>query len=304
MFNSAIDSLTTSRSRRWRPAVSAAAFAVSACGAAAPEPEELRDSMPAVGGRDMLATGFEPKDDLSSIEFDNGVDDPSGGMERIRIDALREAARSLGSQHGFARRAWEIAQLLERRSPELSSAYDFNRVALSTSGVPGFMLPPVVARTFDEYVLDRGSRSASHSDEHFEILKAAFLSPVVPTWREYLLIHSQAPRELPRSLKPRGERETGKFREWVNEGWDAGIAQAEAEFAKRVARLRRDYEGMLEHRRLVALGMMSPALIESESLGVTGDTGSMSVDSHGLRIIEDAEFNLDDDFWSDPNGEP
>ena len=304
MFNSAIDSPATSLSRRWRPAVSAAALTISACGATAPEPEELRASIPVVGGRDMLATGFEPKGDPAFIELENGGDDRPSGMARIRSAALREAARSLGSQHGFARRAWEIAQLLERRSPELSSAYDFNRVALSTSGVPGFMLPPVVARTFDEYVLDRGSRSASHANERFEVLKAAFLSPVVPTWREYLLIHSKAPRELPRSLKPRGERETGKFREWVSEGWDAGIVQAEAEFAKRVARLRRDYEGMLEHRRLVALGMMSPALIESESLGVTGNAGSMSVDSHGLKIIGDAEFNLDDDFWSDPNSKP
>lgn len=183
MFNSAIDSSATSWSRRWRPTVSAAAFTISACGATAPEPEELRASIPAVGGREMLATGFEPKGDPAFIEFDNEGDGQSSGLERIRSDALREAARSFGSQHGFARRAWEIAQLLERRSPELSSAYDFNRVAVSTSGVPGFMLPPVVARTFDEYVLDRGSRSASHSDERFEVLKAAFLSPVVPTWQ-------------------------------------------------------------------------------------------------------------------------
>ena len=61
---------------------------------------------------------------------------------------------------------------------------------------------------------------------------------------------------------------------------------------------------MLEHRRLVALGMMSPALIETESLGVTGDIRSMSVGSHDLRIVEDAEFIVDDNLWSGVHDEP
>ena len=188
-------------------------------------------------------------------------------MARIRSNALREAARRFGGQHGFARRAWEITRLLEQRRAELSSAYDFNRVAKSIPEVPGVILPPVIASTFDARALHRSSRSASHSDEHYEVLKPAILSPVVPTWREYLVIHSKDPRDLPRSLAPLGDTETSRLRKWFNEGWDAGTEQAEAEFAKRVARLRRDYEGMLEHRRLVALGMMSPALIETESLG-------------------------------------
>ena len=135
-------------------------------------------------------------------------------------------------------------------------------------------------------------------------MNAASLSPVVPTWREYLVIHSKEPRELPRSLMPHGDREAKRFREWFNEGWDAGINQAEAEFAKRVAHLRRDYEGMLEHRRLVALGMMSPALIETESLGVTGDIRSMNIGSHDLRIVGDAEFIIDGNPWSGAHDEP
>ena len=305
-FNSDVERPSILRNLRWRPAISAtaAAFAISACGAAAPEPEEQQDFASMIGGRDALATSLEPKGEPSSIEFGSRGDDRPGGMSRIRSDALRQAARRLGSQHGFARRAWEIARLLERRSAELSSAYDFNRVATSTPSVPGFILPPVVARTFDAYALNRSSRSASHSEERFEVLKAASLSPVVPTWREYLVIHSKEPRELPRSLMPRGDLETGRFRKWLNEGWDAGINQAEAEFAIRVARLRRDYEGMLEHRRLVALGMMSPALIETESLGVTGDIRSMSVGSHDLKIVGDAEFITDGNLWSDANAVP
>lgn len=305
-FNSGVEGSSRSRNMRRRPALSAtaAAFAVSACSGAAPESAEQTDFVPSVGGRDILATGFEPKGDSSSIEFGGRGDDPPSGMARIRSAALREASRRLGSQHGFARRAWEITQLLERRSAELSASYDFNRVATSTPGVPGFILPPVVARTFDAYALNRSSRSASHSDERFEVLKAASLSPVVPTWREYLVMRSKEPRELPRSLMPRGDLETSRFREWLGEGWDAGVEQAEAEFAKRVARLRRDYEGMLEHRRLVALGMMSPALIETEVLGVTGDTRSMSVGSHDLRIAGDAEFIIDEDLWSGANDEP
>ena len=126
----------------------------------------------------------------------------------------------------------------------------------------------------------------------------------MPTWREYLVIHSKDPRDLPRSLAPRGDTETNRLRKWFNEGWDAGTEQAEAEFAKRVTRLRRDYEGVLEHRRLVALGMMSRALIETESLGVTGDIRSMNIDPHDLRIVRDAEFIVDDNLRSGAHDEP
>ena len=198
-FNSDFACPASLQDTRWRSAVfaTAAAFAISACSAAVPEPAEQIDFVPSTGARDMLATEVEPKGDPSSIEFDSRGDDQPSGMARIRSNALRQAARRFGSQHGFARRAWEIVQFLERRNAELSAAYDFNRVATSTPGVPGFILPPVVARAFDAYALDRSSRSASHSDERFEVLKAASLSPVVPTWREYLVIHSKEPRGLP-----------------------------------------------------------------------------------------------------------
>ena len=125
----------------------------------------------------------------------------------------------------------------------------------------------------------------------------------MPTWREYLVIHSKEPRGLPRSLTLIGDLETRRFREWFNEGWDEGIKQAETEFAKRVVRLRWDYEGMLEHRRLVALSMMSPALIETESIGVTGDIRSMTVGSHDLKIIGETKFVIDEDLWSSTTDE-
>ena len=79
-FNSDVVCLESFRDMRWRSAVfaTAAAFAISACIAAVPEPAEQIDFVPSTGARDMLATEFEPKGDPSSIEFGNlGVDRPN-----------------------------------------------------------------------------------------------------------------------------------------------------------------------------------------------------------------------------------
>ena len=47
-----------------------------------------------------------------------------------------------------------------------------------------------------------------------------------------------------------------------------------------------------------------PALVESESLSVTGEIDSMHIGAHELRIAEDAEFNFDEAQLSDAHVEP
>ena len=73
------------RNMRWHSAVfaTAAAFAISTCSAAVPEPAEQIDFVPSTGARDMFATETEPKGGPSSIEFGSLGDDRPSGMARI-----------------------------------------------------------------------------------------------------------------------------------------------------------------------------------------------------------------------------
>lgn len=283
-------------------AAAAGALALAACVRSPPPPESAAPPIPALGGLDQLDLEAEPPADPGSIAIEPAELDRSGGMSELRSSALREAAMSLGSQHAFRRRAWEINRRLEQRSAALSSVYDFNRVASSSPGVPGYVLPPVVGKALDAYALGNGGRSAAHAEEVYDLLKPARLSPVVPTWRDYLVIDARIPRDPPAALRPRSGKERGRYREWFEEGWRSGLAQADAEFRLRLERLRRDFEGMLEYRRLVRLRMVLEPTIESGMEAVAGSEDAMRIAVRRVRIAGGSEFNLDASQWRDAVG--
>ena len=283
-------------------AAAAGALALAACVRSPPPPETDMPPIPVLGGIDQLGLEAEPPADPDSIVIEPAELDRSGGMAELRTNALREAAMGLGSQHAFRRRAWEINRRLEQRSAALSSVYDFNRVASSSPGVPGYVLPPVVGKALDAYSLGDEGYSAAHAEEVYDLLKPARLSPVVPTWRDYLVIDARTPREPPAALRPRSGKERGRYREWFEEGWRSGLAQADAEFRLRLERLRRDFEGMLEYRRLVRLGMVLEPTIESGMEAVAGNEDAMRIAVRRVRIAGGSEFNLDASQWRDAGG--
>lgn len=272
-------------------AILCAQLALAGCDPAATNDAEPTEKDLLIGGRDSLVPS-EYVDELPpDIEF---PDFKSGKVERrvsIRDSAVQEAAQTYGSQHGYRKRALEILRLLERRSSELSAVYDFNRVAMPAPLRTGFVIPPVVARSFVAHEFEAGGQASSAADEYLEILRPGRLSPVVPTWRDYLLIDVDEPGLPPSSLMPSDSSEEKKFRSWFGEGWWAGKSQAEAEFAHRLRRLRRDYEGMLEYRRLIAAGLMSRLVIADADLGDVGTATTLRLGERSVRIISQSEFN-------------
>ena len=274
-----------------------AAGLVSACAGQpaapiAPPPAEI-------GGPDDLRVGPEPTaspDDVEIAPKSSGGGD--GEVAAVRRGALLEAAQGYGSGMGYARRGWEIGKILERRSTQLDRAFDFSRVVSEAPVKAGFVVPPVVSRGFDAFDGDAEGRTVSVAGEYLTIVAPGRLRPVQPTWRDYLLFVPAPPEEPPRSLLPRDRTEMRMFKEWFDEGWEAGVELADREISSRLDRLRRDYEGMLEYRRLVSLGMMDRMVLRKADLGVTGGGGGMRIGSRTVGIISDAEFDADPRRWS------
>ena len=249
------------------------------------------------GGADELSSDPEPPATPSEITPDSIAANQTSAKQRARERSVREAAKQVGSQHGFRRRAWEIQKRLETRASELSAIYDFGRVAAAAPQRVGFLLPPVVSRSLhaSETAADGGTASAA--DEYLEILKPSVLSQTLPTWRDYLLFGAGEPLPLPPSKMPRSTAEQKQFERWVRSGWEAGAAQANAEFSHRLRRLRRDYEGMLEFRRLHSLGMAVAPETVGAAFGVTGHPGAMRIGDRTARITEIADFERDRQKW-------
>lgn len=254
---------------------------------------------PQIGeGQDNLRLGPPPPASPDAVSI--GIYDPkkaANGIAKIRSEALREAASSYGSQMGYARRSWEIEQRLQARSSDLSQVFDFNRVVSAAPVKAGVIVPPVVSRSFDAFITDAAGREASVADEYLTIMRPGRIAPVAPTWRDYLLFTAAAPEQPARSLLPTRQDERQLFEGWFKKGWEAGVELADAELDERLSRLKRDYTGMLQYRRLVAQGMMDRMVLADADFGVTKDGNAMRIGSRTVEIVSDADFQGDPTRW-------
>jgi defect-in-organelle-trafficking protein DotC len=247
---------------------------------------------------DNLRIGAEPPASAADVKI--GIynpDDETEELSQIRSEALKEAAQSYGSQMGYARRSWEIQGRLEARSSELSQVFDFNRVVSEAPVKAGVIIPPVVSRSFDAFTTNADGTEASVADEYLTIVRAGKIAAHAPTWRDYLLFVAPSTEEPARSLMPSGQNELKLFKGWFEEGFEAGVELADAEFEQRLDRLKQDYQGMLQYRRLVSQGMMDRMVLADADFGVTEDGNQMRIGSSTVRIVSDAEFQSDPTRW-------
>ena len=273
---------------------------LSACTTPAIERGQGSDLTPArIGAEtDDLRIGAEPPASASDIRIAiYNPDDSKSEVTKIRSDALKEAAQSYGSQMGYQRRSWEIVGRLQARSPDLSQVFDFNRVVSNAPVKAGVIVPPVVSRSFDAFVTNADGSEASVADEYLTIVRPGKIAPHAPTWRDYLIFAAPSPEEPARSLMPSGQEELKMFEGWFDQGFDAGIEMADAEFEQRLDRLKQDYQGMLQYRRLVAMGMMDRMVLADADFGVTEDGNEMRIGSSTVQIVTDAEFQSDPTRW-------
>lgn len=256
----------------------------------------------AIGGNDELLTDDDgerlnsgPSDEVAQQRDLQKRSKDAQARER----AFQNNALQFGSQGGFRHRLLAIAERLEFRSGELSVIFDFNRVVtLAPNGV-GYLLPPVVIRSEDAFTLDRDDQMISAADVYFEILRAAQLLPTPPTWRDYLLINDGEDHDMRQTnlVRARSAAEKRQQDHWIEAGWQAGIAQADDEFVQRLRRLKRDFEGMLEFRRLKTLRMIDPPETFSAEFGITGESGQMRLGDRVAKIVKDADFHRQPADW-------
>lgn len=232
---------------------------------------------------------------LSEIEVGSFEEAPDT-MTRLRRESLREITLAYGAQLGNARRTWEIEKLLEHRAPQLSDIYDFHRVIITAPRDTGVLIPPIVARAKDAYET-KGGDEASAANEYLKIIAPGRLSPVVPTWRDWLLMPHTKPEPPPRAALPKDGAERELFMSVLEEGWRAGYEQADLALEERTNKLDRDYRGMLEYRRLVSLGMMKEMAVAGANFGVTGGGDTMRIGERTVRIVGAAGFNTNAKSW-------
>ena len=234
-------------------------------------------------------------DDLENIEdlTQDSIESQEEKGAQMRFDMLRDSALSVGARGGLAARTEQINAEVEDQTEYLNSIFNFQGLMLDNN-----VLPPVLVEGRDALNLD-GPYSIRIADRNYRIVKQARFVTAVPTWQDYLVVPVQQPTEPDKSLLPkRNDREEIEtWKEYSRKGWEQGIAQADTIYSENLARLKRDYTGMIRYRKLLAQNMVSPPLVAEKDLGITGGGEQLAVNDRVLTIKALPSLKANSNQW-------
>jgi len=212
-------------------------------------------------------------------------------INTLRTKALEEEALSLGAQAGLASASQEIDGNLEKNRQQLETLFNFNGMILTHS-----VLPPVLVEGDDSVNL-ADPDTIRIADKNYKILKQARFVTAPPNWRDYLWMPFEKPAVPNKVLLPKTADERKGWSRGIRIGWDKGIEQASSIFQQNLARLKRDYKGMILYRKLLQEKMITPPFVSRTELGVTGDSSNMRINDQVLRITEHPQLQTDSNGW-------
>ncbi len=209
----------------------------------------------------------------------------------LRVKALEDTAMSLGAQGGLAWASEEINHRLVKDKRYLETVYNFNGMML-THGV----IPPVLVEGDNSLNL-QDPNTIRVADRTYKIIAQARFATTAPNWRDYLWSTYSKPEFPNRAFLPRTKEEKRVWAKAIKLGWDKGIEQSFSIFQQNMARLKRDFQGMILYRKLLQQHMISPPFVAKTNLGVTGDGGEMRINDQVLRISELPQLQTETKDW-------
>jgi len=215
---------------------------------------------------------------------------------QVRVEAQKEAALSYGLRGGLAWRTHEINQRLSRFADPLSRTYDFRQLLMAAPGGV-YIEPPVIEEQLEALQISDQGQNAALTDKVLNITGNAKLVTTSRDWRNYLERDWGAPESPPDVLLPKTEDERKNWKNWVKEGWALGIEQANDIFAEDMARLTRDFTGMVRYRKLLAQAMVSAPYAGLVERGVTGGGLEMRIGDRAVTITGPAQLKTQSDVW-------
>jgi defect-in-organelle-trafficking protein DotC len=213
------------------------------------------------------------------------------GVSEVRAMALQETATGVGARSGLAWQAKIIDDKLSSRERDLDQTYNFYAMLLHHD-----ILPPVLVEAYQPLNL-ASPDTIRLAQKVYKIETQAHFVTAPPTWREYLWLNFPQPALPDKTLLPCTHAERRIWNHYVAIGWAQGIKQADHIFDANLARLNRDYKGMILYRKLLAANMVSEPFVAKAELGITGDGNSMRIGDEVLRITALPQLNLKGDTW-------
>jgi defect-in-organelle-trafficking protein DotC len=217
--------------------------------------------------------------------------DTASGLSALRGKSLKDSAMSIGAQGGLAWASDQMNTHMTTDGKYLDSIFNFNAMVLSHG-----VMPPVLEEGDNSLNL-ADPNTIRVADKTYKIIKQARFATTPPNWREYLWLTYTKPALPDKTLLPKNSEEQKIWREGIRSGWQKGIEQSYSIFQQNLARLKRDYRGMILYRKLLQERMISPPFVSRTELGVTGDGSDMRVNDQVLRIVDLPKLQTNSKGW-------
>lgn len=214
-----------------------------------------------------------------------------GDAGALRGRALKDTAMSLGAQGSLAWSSKEINARLHKDKKYLDSIFNFSALMMEHG-----VMPPVLEVGDDSLNL-ADPDTIRVADRTYKIVQQARFATTPPNWRDYLWLNYSKPELPDKTLLPRNMAEQKIWREAIRAGWEKGTEQATVIFQQSLARLKRDFNGMLLYKKLLTEKMISPPFVSRTELGVTGDGNDMRINDQVLRIVEHPQLQTSTKHW-------
>lgn len=226
-----------------------------------------------------------------------------------RLKSMREAALSVGAQHGYIFSMNKLRKELDAEATTWDNLFAFkDLMRVATPGEKSlYFLPAVIHESKEVTSGNDEYNRILVSGTYYEIVKKERLVQNPPDWREYLLIDMPVDASKPvGALLPKTPAEQTQWAEWVADGWEAGILQSNAEMTARVRNLGSDYLGMIKYLTLVESGKVVPSFVASQYRNKVNQGSSLHINQRTFAITAPAEFSDRDNAWIpldlDPRG--
>jgi defect-in-organelle-trafficking protein DotC len=214
-----------------------------------------------------------------------------GEISKIRLQAIKETAGTLGARGALAWRGQRINASLEQQASYMDHVFDFNQLILKNN-----VLPPVLTESSGNLTLDNSDTIRS-SDRAYKIVLPARFATTAPSWRDYLWMLYKKPVMPDKTLLPTSKAEAEVWNAYLKKGWEEGLTQANDIFAVNLSRLKRDYLGMLLYRKLLRQNIISSPTVSKADLGVTGDKNELHINDQITRITVHSALNPSSNEW-------
>jgi hypothetical protein len=205
--------------------------------------------------------------------------------------AIREAAQLVTLQTAIAYRYKQLLETTERYTAILDTAFNFSPLFMTEGAA--LIQPPVLTRSGASLRIEK-TDTATSAETAFELLEPARFVAFAPHWREFLMVDAFPEPEKPNpAVLPKNDKERAIWRAAVREAWAQGLAEADQLYADNVARMTRQYRGIMLYHLLTAQRLLSTVGSASASLPLNASDSKLYIGQQVYRITAPSRFVTD-----------